>query len=140
MREAVLDIQKIRLLVVDDNLQAVRLVRMLLHDLGCTQIYTAKDGREALEFLGACDELVDGVISDWNMPRMPGIELLRQVRTVYPEMPFLMLTGRATIDAVKEARTHGVTAYLAKPFSPDQLQQKVLHLVRKCPRESPAPV
>ncbi len=130
MSEALLDVQKIRLLVVDDNPQALRLVRMLLHDIGCTQVYTAKDGREALDFLGSCDELVDAVISDWNMPRMAGIELLKQIRTVFPDMPFLMLTGRATIEAVKEARTHGVTAYLAKPFSPDQLQQKILHLIR----------
>ena len=88
-------------------------------------MFTANDGKEALDFLGSCDDLVDIIICDWKMPRMTGIELLQQVRTVDADVPFLMLTGLANVDSVVAARESRVSAYLRKPFSAEQLEQKI---------------
>jgi CheY-like chemotaxis protein len=127
----VVDLRELKILLVDDNDHAMRLVKMILRDLGVNQIFTARDGREALDFLGDCEDMISLVISDWNMPHVTGIELLTQLRTVRPNLPFLMLTARATTDAIKEARDHGVDAYLAKPFSPEQLERKIISLARR---------
>jgi CheY-like chemotaxis protein len=126
-----LDYSKIKVLIVEDNDHARKLLRMILKDMGITQIFTATDGVAALQFLGESEEMVNCVISDWNMPNMTGIQLLRQVRSVSPELPFLMLTGRNTKEAVQEAHEAKVTAYLAKPFSPEQLERKIMALLRK---------
>ena len=119
------ELKDLRVLVVEDSFQAVALIRTMLSDFGITQIYTAKDGKEALDFLGTCDELIDVVMCDWNMPRMSGLEVLRQVRTVDPDMPFLMVTGAADPDSVLAAKSNGVTAYIAKPFSANVLKKKL---------------
>ena len=121
----IIELKDLRVLVVEDSFQAVALIRGMLTDFGITQIYTAKDGKEALDFLGTCDELIDVVMCDWNMPRMSGLEVLRQVRTVDPDMPFLMVTGAADPDSVLAAKSNGVTAYIAKPFSANILKKKL---------------
>jgi CheY-like chemotaxis protein len=125
-----LDFSKFKILVVEDNDHARKLLKMILRDMGITQIFTASDGYEALQFLGESDELINCIVSDWNMPNLTGIQLLRQVRSVQPDTPFLMLTARNTKDAVQEARDAKVTAYLAKPFSPEQLERKMVSLLR----------
>ena len=119
------EIDELRVLVVEDNLQQRTMIRMMCKELGISQVFTANDGKEALDFLGSCEDLVDVVICDWKMPRMTGIELLQQVRTVDPDLPFLMLTGLANADSVIAARESGVSAYLRKPFSAEQLEQKI---------------
>ena len=120
-----IELKDLRVLVVEDSFQTIALIRTMLTDFGITQIYTAKDGKEALDFLGTCDELIDVVMCDWNMPRMSGLEVLRQVRTVDPDMPFLMVTGSADPDSVLAAKSNGVTAYIAKPFSANVLKKKL---------------
>ncbi len=119
------EIDELKVLVVEDNLQARTMIRMMCKELGISQVFTANDGKEALDFLGSCDDLVDIIICDWKMPRMTGIELLQQVRTVDEDVPFLMLTGLANVDSVVAARESGVSAYLRKPFSAEQLEQKI---------------
>ena len=117
-------------LLVDDEPQVTRTVREMLRDMGISQIFMAKDGREALDLLGAFQEDLHLVIADWNMPRMTGIELLTQVRTADPNIAFLLLTGRADRESVLEARQQGVNAYLRKPFSAEQLRAKLVILAQ----------
>ena len=119
------EIDALKVLVVEDNLQARTMIRMMCKELGISQVFTANDGKEALDFLGSCDDLVNIIICDWKMPRMTGIELLQQVRTVDLDVPFLMLTGLANVDSVVAARESGVSGYLRKPFSAEQLEQKI---------------
>lgn len=119
------------ILVVDDEASVTRLVRMMLKDLGITQVYMSKDGKEALGLLGDFGDDIDLVICDWNMPGCSGLELLKQVRTVDPRLPFLMLTARADVSSVKEARDFGVSDYLKKPFSAESLQKKILAQARR---------
>ncbi len=124
------DIRDLRVLVIDDSLEAVNLIRAMLQELGLNQVFISKDGKDALDFLGACDDLVNVILCDWNMPRLNGIELLRQVRSVDPDFPFIMVTGGADLNQVKEARENGVTGYILKPFSARELEKKLRAVAR----------
>ena len=115
----------LRILIADDQSDARSMLRAMLMDMGVTQIYEAANGREALAFIDVAPDMIDLIICDWNMPRMSGIDLLRQLRSVYPETPFLMVTGRKDMDSIVEAKASGVSAYIGKPFSPAQLEVKL---------------
>jgi CheY-like chemotaxis protein len=130
----------LKVLLVDDMPQAAKLLQMVLNGLGVHQVFIAHDGMAAQEFLDAADddEQVDLIVCDWKMPRMSGLALLRQVRTVYPEMPFMMVTGNAEAESVKEAIELGVDAYITKPFSPRQVQEKLLVMMNGIERKAAA--
>lgn len=116
-------------LVVEDNEQAQRLLRMLLRDIGVTQVYTAGDGREAQAYLDNEIDHLDLIIADWAMPRMTGLDLLRQVRMTHADLPFLMVTARCDREAVMAAKRFGVTDYVVKPYAVDTLERKVRDLL-----------
>ena len=118
----------LKVLVVEDSPAAAKLLQMVLAGLGIHQTFIARDGKAAQDFLDAADDLVDLIICDWKMPRMSGLELLCQVRTVYPEMPFMMVTGNADLESVRAAKKSSVDAYITKPFSARQVQSKLLAL------------
>lgn len=118
----------LRVLLVEDSFESLNLTKGMLLDFGITQVYTAKDGAEALDLIGMFDDeedFIDLVLCDWNMPRMSGMELLKQIRSAGQEMLFIMLTGRADYTSVAEARAYGITGYIKKPFSSDQLRKKL---------------
>ena len=125
------DLQMLNVLIVEDNSRTLKLIQAIIKDLGVGQAFTARDGREAQAFLDAGDDLINLIICDWNMPRMSGLDLLKQVRMVHPDLPFLMVTARGTIDSVAAAKKNGVSAYVVKPFSPAELEQKVVALARR---------
>jgi CheY-like chemotaxis protein len=125
---AFVGLDSLRVLVVDDEPAIGKLLRMMLNDLGVGEVALASDGAEALQFIGEHEGRINTVISDWNMPKMTGIELLRQIRTVDARIQFLMITGRPTAEAVMEARSLGITAFIAKPFEPELIREK-LHAV-----------
>ena len=120
-------IADLRILLVEDSFEAMALTRNMLADMGITQVFTAKNGMEAMDVLSVFDDedFLDVVLCDWNMPRLSGMELLRQIRTCDPDLPFLMITGLADIESVTEARSCGVTGYIKKPFSANELQKKL---------------
>ncbi|MFP4097963.1 MAG: response regulator [Alphaproteobacteria bacterium] len=124
-------IEELKILIVDDQPEARSLLKDMAVGLGITQVFEAKDGRQALQFIDTAFDFVDVVVCDWNMPHMSGVELLRQIRSVDPQVPFLMVTGRNDIDSVVEAKSSGVTAYIRKPFSPAQLEAKLRIVLRK---------
>lgn len=113
------------ILVVDDFSTMRRIVKTCLKQLGFENITEAEDGQVALGKLQAQDFKL--VISDWNMPNMMGIDLLRAVRgdAKLKVMPFLMVTAEAQKENVIEAAKAGVSNYIIKPFTADQLQQKL---------------
>lgn len=125
-----LDLRTLNILVVEDNKQTMNLVHAILKGMNVGQIFTAQDGREAQMFLDEAGEMINFIICDWNMPRMTGLELLKQVRTFNTEIPFLMITARGTIDSVATAKKSGVSGYIAKPFAPAALEQKIVALAR----------
>ncbi|NKB49013.1 MAG: response regulator [Alphaproteobacteria bacterium] len=120
--------EPLRVLLVDDSPQSLNLVKRMLHDLGSTQIFTAKNGAEALSLIGSFDgdDFIDLVLCDWNMPVMSGMELLRQIRTCDPDLLFYMITGQADRSSIVEAKAHGINGYIKKPFSPDELRKKLI--------------
>jgi two-component system, chemotaxis family, chemotaxis protein CheY len=93
--------------------------------MGITDIVAVRDGEQALAVLEHEQGRFQLIVSDWNMPRMSGLEFLKAVRRRFPHMKFVMLTGKATSDFVVAAREHGVDAYVVKPFSPNQLRRKI---------------
>ncbi len=115
----------LRFLVVDDFSTMRRIVRNLLKELGFTNVEEAEDGVDALQKLRAAS--FDFVISDWNMPNMTGIELLRQVRAdaSLRTLPLLMITAEAKKENIIEAAQAGASGYIVKPFTAATLDEKL---------------
>ena len=127
-----IDLAALRVLVVDDEEGPRALVASVLRDLGIGQVDTAADGQEALERFRSDGVGYGLIICDWMMPRLNGLDLLKRVRETNSDLPFLMVTALATMEAVKKALAHHVSGYIAKPFTPDQLEEKIfLVLVQK---------
>jgi two-component system chemotaxis response regulator CheY len=114
-----------RVLVVDDFATMRRIIKNILRQLGFTNIVEADDGTTAWETLNK--DNIDFIISDWNMPKMSGIELLRKVRSSeeFADLPFLMVTAEAQQENIIEAVQAKVSNYIVKPFTPDTLSQKI---------------
>jgi two-component system chemotaxis response regulator CheY len=112
-------------LVVDDFSTMRRIVKNLLHELGYTSVAEADDGTTALPLLKAGG--FDFLITDWNMPGMPGLELLKQVRAdaQLAKLPVLMLTAEAKREQIVEAVQAGVNGYVIKPFTATTLKEKI---------------
>jgi CheY-like chemotaxis protein len=70
------------------------------------------------------------MLCDWKMPQMSGLEVLKRVRSRAPDLPFLMITGLADPGSLVEAKSHGVSGYIKKPFSLDQLRKKLALIQR----------
>ncbi|NNE82402.1 MAG: response regulator [Alphaproteobacteria bacterium] len=132
----------LRILLVDDSPQSLKMTTRMLHDMGTTQVFTAKNGVEALQLLSSFDDedIVDLVLCDWNMPKMDGMELLRQIRTCEPDLLFIMVTGQANYSAVAEAKAFGVNGFIKKPFSLDELRKKLKVASRIIAHRNPEPV
>ncbi|NYZ12102.1 response regulator [Azospirillum sp. RWY-5-1] len=121
-----IDLAAVRALVVDDEEGPRRFVGSVLSDLGLGAVETAVDGRDALDRLDGREDAFQVIVCDWMMPRVSGLDVLRQVREKRLDLPFLMVTALATQKAVERAAALHVTAYIAKPFTPDQLEEKLL--------------
>lgn len=116
---------KMRILVVDDFASMRKIIKGLLKQIGFQNIEEADDGSTALEKLKIGE--FDLVICDWNMPKMPGIEVLKAVRNdpQLKDLPFLMVTAEAKKDNVIKAVKAGVNQYVVKPFTAETLQKKI---------------
>ena len=112
-------------LVVDDQMSIRALVKQALAALGVKNVVDAPDGEEALRILKM--RQIHLIISDLNMPRMDGLQLLKAVRAdpVLKQIGFIMLTSRGEVELVKEAIGAGVNNYLTKPFAIGLLRKKI---------------
>ncbi|MGC3979909.1 MAG: chemotaxis response regulator CheY [Steroidobacteraceae bacterium] len=117
--------KELRFLVVDDFSTMRRIIKNLLHDLGYANVQEADDGNTALPILQQGG--IDFLITDWNMPGMPGLELLKAVRAdaKLAPMPVLMLTAEAKREQIVEAAQAGVNGYVIKPFTAVTLKEKL---------------
>jgi two-component system chemotaxis response regulator CheY len=119
-----------RVLVVDDMSSIRELVKNQLRILGFKHILEAGDGEEALRLLiqnSSPENRIQLVISDWNMPNMKGIDLLKHVRasSEWANLPFVLLTSEAERDQVTEAVLSGASQYIVKPFSAKIFEDKL---------------
>ncbi|HXU94159.1 MAG TPA: chemotaxis response regulator CheY [Gallionella sp.] len=114
-----------KFLVVDDFSTMRRIVRNLLKELGFTNVEEAEDGVDALTKLRAGN--FQFVVSDWNMPNMTGIELLRNIRAdaALKHLPVLMVTAEAKRENIIEAAQAGASGYVVKPFTAATLDEKL---------------
>ncbi|MEC4683458.1 MAG: chemotaxis response regulator CheY [Nitrospirota bacterium] len=114
-----------KVLVVDDFSTMRRIVKNTLRQIGFTNIEEAEDGQKAFDRLVV--EKFDFVVSDWNMPNMTGIDLLRKVRATHQikDIPFLMVTAEAKQENIVEAIKAGVSNYIVKPFTVATLDEKI---------------
>ncbi len=120
-----------KILVVDDFSTMRRIVKNVLQQLGFNNIDEAEDGNVALNKLKAGD--YEFVISDWNMPNMMGIDLLKNVRAdgSLKSLPFLLVTAESQRENVNEAQEAGVSSCIVKPFTADLLEQKLEAIFKK---------
>jgi two-component system chemotaxis response regulator CheY len=115
----------LRFLVVDDFSTMRRIVKNFLNDLGYNNVQEADDGNTALPILKTGG--IDFLITDWNMPGMPGLDLLKAVRgdPALAKLPVLLLTAEAKREQIVEAAQAGVSGYVIKPFTAVTLKEKI---------------
>ena len=126
-----MDNKTIKILVVDDFATMRKVVRNLLKQIGYENIIEAEDGVSALKMLKS--QKIDFIVSDWNMPNMTGLELLKAVRAdnELNATPFLMITAEALQDNVVAAVRAGVSNYIVKPFTAETLNGKIQKIMEK---------
>jgi two-component system chemotaxis response regulator CheY len=117
--------KKIKILIVDDFSTMRRIIKNLLRDLGFNNTFEADDGNTALPMLKNGD--YDFVVTDWNMPGMQGIDLLKEIRKdqTLCHIPVLMVTAEAKREQIIEAAQSGVNGYIIKPFTAATLKEKL---------------
>jgi len=118
-----------RVLIADNSTAMRKTIKNSLNELGFTDYVEAEDGHAALREVG--EDPVDLIISDWNMPKMTGLELLKVIRGHgnLKEIPFLMITSEGDYSKITEAVKVGVSQYIVKPFEPEQLQEVVKQIL-----------
>jgi two-component system, chemotaxis family, chemotaxis protein CheY len=114
-----------KVLIIDDFATMRRILKNVLRQVGFTNIIEADDGKTALKELNK--EKVDLILCDWNMPEMPGIDLLRHVRSDdhLKDIPFVMVTAEAQKENILEAVKAGVSNYVVKPFTAETINEKL---------------
>jgi two-component system chemotaxis response regulator CheY len=122
--------KNLKILIVDDFATMRKVIRNLLKQGGFENVVEAEDGVAALKALKS--QPVDFIISDWNMPNMSGLELLKAVRSddELKALPFLMVTAEALKDNVVAAVKAGVSNYIVKPFTAEVLNEKIEKIVK----------
>lgn len=127
-------IENTKFLVVDDFSTMRRIVRNLLKELGFSNVQEAEDGVDALNKLRG--DQFDFVVSDWNMPNMTGIELLRAIRgdAALKHLPVLMVTAEAKKENIIEAAQAGASGYVVKPFTAATLDEKLKKIFAAFPQ------
>ena len=120
----------IKVLIVDDFATMRRILKNILKQLGFKNLVEADDGTTAWEALES--QSIDLIISDWNMPKMTGLELLKKVRAsdAYKATPFLMVTAEAQKQNVIEAVQAGVSNYVVKPFTAEAISDKLAKILK----------
>jgi two-component system chemotaxis response regulator CheY len=123
--------KNMKILVVDDFSTMRRIIKNLLKDLGFTNIQEADDGNTALPMLQQGD--FDFVVTDWNMPGMQGIDLLRAIRADanLKHIPVLMVTADAKKEQIVAAAQAGVNGYVIKPFTAATLKEKLAKIFER---------
>lgn len=123
--------KNLKILVVDDFSTMRRIVRNLLKELGYANVDEAEDGVVALQKLAGGG--FQFVVTDWNMPNMTGIELLRAIRAdaTLKHLPVLMITAEAKKENIIEAAQAGASGYIVKPFTAATLEEKLGKIFEK---------
>jgi two-component system chemotaxis response regulator CheY len=119
-----------KILVVDDMVTMRRIVKNILKQLGFSNVEEAENGQEGLQKLRA--DTFGLVVSDWNMPVMTGIDMLRAIRAdeKLKAIPVLMVTAEAQQSNLVEAVQAGASNYIVKPFTAETMQEKIAKIFK----------
>ena len=125
-----------KFLVVDDFSTMRKIIKKVLGEIGYTNVIEAADGQQGLELLKqshAENSPINIIISDWNMPRMTGIEFLRLCRETpeFKTLPFLLVTAESEQQNIVDAAKAGVSEYVVKPFSAQRIKEKLEKVFQK---------
>ncbi len=125
------NVAALKVLIVDDQKSVRQVTRMTLEEIGVRHIHEAEDGVKAMDT--ASLQPLDLIISDYNMPEMDGLGLLRAVRghQAARRVPFILVTGRGDKELVVKAAQAGANNYVVKPFTADILKQKIEQVIGK---------
>ena len=120
----------LKFLIVDDSVTMRRIVANSLKTIGHEGFAEACDGREALQKL-SIDDAINFVITDWNMPDVSGLELVKSIRAnqKFGKIPILMVTTRGLKEDILEALQAKVSNYIVKPFTPQILREKIEQII-----------
>lgn len=122
----------LKILICDDDAMILKIITHIFAELGATNVHSTRSPRTALQLLRESEKKPFNLfICDWMMPEMSGLEVLKRVRKAGLAVPFVMLTGKSTSDAVSQAVSEGVDAYITKPFTGDEIQRKVKMVIRR---------
>ncbi len=119
----------ITIIIVDDFSMIRRIIKKILIEIGFTNIIEADDGTSALEEIKK--NKIDLIISDWIMPNMDGLEFLKTIRNLegYKDVPFIMVTSEGQKHNVIEAVQQKVSNYIVKPFTPEEIKDKIMKVL-----------
>jgi CheY-like chemotaxis protein len=124
-------LEKVRFLVVDDNLHVINIVKAVLRGLGALHVFDARTSKDALERLR--NDAIDIVILDYMLGDEDGVEFLRRLRTdsksPTPFVPVIMLTAHTEKSRVEAARDAGANAFCSKPVTPAEIMRKVATII-----------
>ena len=124
-------LEKVRFLVVDDNLHVINIVKAVLRGLGAMHVFDARSAKEALERLR--NDAIDIIILDYVLGETDGVEFLRRLRTdansPTPFVPVIMLTAHTEKSRVEAARDAGANAFCSKPVTPAELMRKIATVI-----------
>ena len=120
-----------KILVVDDFGTTRRIIKKLLRDIGYSDVDEAEDGLDAISRLDSMH--FDFVVTDWNMPNVSGLELVKHIRQTknVNELPILMVSAETKREMIIEAVQAGVNGYITKPFNEDDLKSKIQKILER---------
>ena len=120
---------RLRVLVVDDESLTRSLICNTLRRMRISQLVEAVDGKQGLSEFETDPNRFDLIVCDWNMPGLSGMDFCKAVRTKRADLPFLIVTGRDDPESVSAAIESGVSAYILKPFLPQEIKAKIAFLM-----------
>jgi two-component system chemotaxis response regulator CheY len=122
------DFTGLRVLVIEDDDSIRQMLCQMLRRLRITQLVEAENGEIGLQRVHEAASGFDLVICDWNMPRLNGLEFMARAREHQAGLKILMVSGRNDLQSIVEAKRSGVTGYIVKPFSQQELKSKIEHV------------
>ncbi|MCB0338799.1 MAG: response regulator [Bdellovibrionales bacterium] len=114
----------IRVLMIDDEPSVLFALKLLMEALGY-EVTTADSGADGLEILSTATESFDYVLCDLKMPNLNGLEVLSRVREISPSTPFVLMSAHATQGEIQQAQALGISGFLGKPFTPDEIKKLI---------------
>ena len=126
-----MQLQDLIVLVVEDDTNVKMTIKYMLEEMGVKEVITFESTINTLKYLDENINKIDIILCDWNMPQKTGLELLREIRQIKPDMPFVMVTARADKESVMLAKAENITSYVSKPITFNGLQTKIKVIMEK---------